>query len=150
MTTPETSLLELEDADESFVPNGNTGSERPSRESTKPTPLRYRKGMFTKPALKVYAQIGSIVYANDKACGEAILKQAEACAESLDGLADKYPQVRRALMATQKHSALAEFAVAHGTVLHVVLYHHSAKYKKMLHAWIEGFTGMVIGPTEDE
>jgi hypothetical protein len=83
-----------------------------------------RKEEFVEPLMGMYTMLGVAITPFDSHCGPIVISQAEPCARSLDDLAEKNEQVRKALRSLTQASALGNVIMAHAPILIAVASHH--------------------------
>ncbi len=108
-------------------PAGDRGTDRPRRER-KQRPLRevppLPRGGLVKPLTDLYTGVGTMVYAFDPICGQAVIQAAPECAKALNDLAKQNDAVRRVLVQFLETSAWGLVMVAHAPILIAVAMHH--------------------------
>lgn len=85
---------------------------------------KVRSGALVKPLRELYTSVGVVLTPFDPMCGQSVLENADACAKSLDALAQSNPAVRRALLALTSTSAWGGVLIAHLPLLLMVATHH--------------------------
>ena len=110
----------------SYIGKQKERTEERTRRGRKPKrPVsRAKKGAFTEPLMQMYGFAGVAVFMRDQHCGQAIIDNAEKCAEALDELAYQNESVRRVLDALVTTSAFGAVVMAHAPIIMAMASHH--------------------------
>lgn len=92
---------------------GRSGAEKTVPKPKSPTPPMPKAGVIRDALTPVYAMVAMGVGMRNKAIGEAIMTNAEACAESWETLAQTNESVRRVLLTLTKGTAWGVVFAAH-------------------------------------
>lgn len=138
---PEPIVPDVDAEPESFserllrMQNDSTGAGKkaaPRRgRSSKSNPPVSTKGVFVGPLTAIYAGIGTAIMPFDPVCATVVLQSAEACASSLDQLADQNQSVKKALESLLKTGAWGAVIAAHAPLVVMVMAHHSPAGDKL-------------------
>lgn len=83
-----------------------------------------KKNEFVEPLTEMYTMIGVVLTPFDQHCGPTIISAAPTCAQSLNDLAEKNENVRKALRQLTQASAMGTVIMAHAPIVLAIMSHH--------------------------
>ena len=121
----------------SWGPFKSTDKDQPTTERQRRAPRekvipKPRKGALVEPLSNMYGSIGLLLMPFDPNCASAVVANAQACAESLDQLAQTNPAARKVLIALTQTSSWGTVIAAHAPILLAIAMHHNSKARDML------------------
>lgn len=128
--TPEKKSFLRDMMNGNLTPPAGIGKQRASKRikvsssGPKITPAKPRPGALKAPLMKMYATIGMTTMAFDPVCGQAIIANAEQCAEAVEELARQNEAVRRIVYQLITTSAWGAVIGAHLPLLFTIAVHH--------------------------
>lgn len=93
----------------------------PPRTKQRETVAAQKKDEFVQPLTELYTLVGTVTFVVDQRVAETVIAQAPACAQSLNDLAAKNPEVRKALRSLTQASAMGAVVVAHAPIAVAVM-----------------------------
>lgn len=94
------------------------------KKSTRVTVPPYRPGKFVKPLTEFYGMVAMGIAIKDPKCAQAIMANANACAEAWDKAAKENTAVRRALQALIETTTWGTLVAAHMPIAFAIMSHH--------------------------
>lgn len=107
-------------------PKKSTKAAKPPKDKpkTRRTAPPYRPGQFVKPLTEFYGMIAMGVAIKDPQCAQAIMANAQSCAEAWDKAAKTNTAVRAALQALIETTTWGTLVAAHMPIVMAMLVHH--------------------------
>lgn len=106
---------------------GRSETRSKARKAPRKAVPKTRAGALVEPLTGIYTSVGLMLAMVDPVCSTAILENAEACAKSVDALAQQNDAVRRAVLALTQTSAWGGVMIAHMPILLMLTVHHGPK-----------------------
>lgn len=96
---------------------GNSRANAKGKNESAPAKIpAQKKDEFVQPLTELYTTVGTLVFLADQHVGGTVIEQAPACAQSLNDLAEKNPEVRKVLRQLTTVGAMGAVITAHAPI----------------------------------